>query len=423
MRYRDQVPKLSWPQILIISAVITLVIIISARLYDQQQSNNSSHSYKGGHTQPTLSLTPASSGQSHVLVTGGAGYIGSHAALRLLEEGYAVTVIDNLSRGNRGAIDVLEKFTPERGGKVFNYVQGDLGDLETVRAIFRSVKIDAVMHFAAVAYVAESVAEPNRYYQNITSNTVNILIAMKETNVKKLVYSSTCAVYGNPPELPVTEKTPANPINPYGQAKLFSESVVRDYAQSDPEFKAVIFRYFNVYGSDPEGRLGEYPRPELRHYGRISGACLDAALGEIEALTIKGTTHPTKDGTCIRDYIHVSDLVSAHIMGINFLQNPPALFNIGTGNGVSVKEFVEGCKTATGQNIKVIEQKEARPGDYAALYSNVSKIETVMGWKAKYTNVVDSLSHAWKWRIENPYGYGTKFDKNTRIDLKQVSST
>eukprot|EP01023_Acetabularia_acetabulum_P063488 TRINITY_DN7978_c0_g1_i1.p1 TRINITY_DN7978_c0_g1~~TRINITY_DN7978_c0_g1_i1.p1 ORF type:complete len:423 (-),score=54.34 TRINITY_DN7978_c0_g1_i1:112-1380(-) len=400
--------RLSWCQTAVLTLIITFVIVLlqfkEINLDEQQQQFE--YSNQGRH------LQGAGAKKIHVLVTGGAGYIGSHAALKLLEEGHAVTVVDNLSRGNRGALSVLERISQNynvkdknKVKKRFHFFEGDLGNLETVQNLFRTSNIDVVMHFAAVAYVAESVAEPLRYYQNVTANTVNILKAMKENGVKKLVYSSTCAVYGNPPSLPVTEETPPNPINPYGRSKFMTEQLITDFAKTNRDFESIIFRYFNVYGSDPQGRLGEYPRPDLRHYGRISGACLDAALGEIEALTITGTTHPTEDGSAIRDYIHVTDLVNAHIMGMSFMSNPPALFNIGTGKGVSVKQFVNGCKAATGMSIKVIEQKEARKGDYAALYSNVSKIESQMGWKAQYTDVVQSLAHAWKWRKQNPKGY------------------
>lgn len=351
---------------------------------------------------PKTSKIQTAGSQGHVLVTGGAGYIGSHATMLLLEEGYAVTIVDNLSRGNWGAVKELQRLDKQQR---LEYVQADLGDRYAVENMFSERKFDLVIHFAAIAYVGESVAEPLQYYSNITVNTIVLLETMKKYHVQDLIYSSTCATYGNQDKLPITESNPPLPINPYGKAKLAAEEAIRDFAKSNPEFKAVILRYFNVYGSDPSGRLGEYPRPDLRRYGRISGACFDAALGDIKELTIMGTNFPTPDGTCIRDYIHVTDLVNAHLAAKKALSNPPALFNIGTGKGISVKEFVEACKKVTGKPIKVKEQREARPGDYAAVYADPRKINKELGWYAQYTNVEESLRHAWEWRKAHPHGY------------------
>ena len=354
-------------------------------------------------------------GKKHVVVTGGAGFIGSHGTMRLIEDGHAVTVIDDLSRGNEGALTELRKMEKKRlqkgakgrKGRQLRIILGDLADERVMNAAFRTTpKIDAVMHFAAVAYVGESMEEPNRYYKNVTANTATLLQAMERFRVKELIYSSTCATYGNPEELPITEKTPTVPINPYGKSKLFAEEAIRDYANANRDFKAVILRYFNVFGSDPESRLGEYPRPALRRHGRISGACFDAALGNIEHLLVMGTNHDTRDGTCIRDFIHVTDLIDAHVLAMEkATTNPPSLYNIGTGEGVSVREFVEACKRVTKVEIKVVEQAEKRKGDYAQVYTNVDKIERELGWKAKYTDLEESLGHAWKWRIKNPHGY------------------
>lgn len=362
-------------------------------------------------------LRPAP-GKLHILVTGGAGYIGSHATMVLGEAGHAVTVVDNLSRGNFGALVALDDMLPNER---FRYINIDLGSKADVCAVFRNskTKFDLVIHFAAVAYVGESMKYPLQYYQNVTVNTVHLLECMGENGIDKLVYSSTCAVYGNPATLPVTEATPPIPINPYGQSKLMAEEVIRWYAKSRPSFQAIILRYFNVYGSDPAARLGEYPRPELRFQGRISGACMDAALGLVESLTVKGTKHPTKDGTCVRDYIHVMDLIGAHVAGMSHLANPPPLYNIGTGKGVSVKEFVDACKKVTGKEINVIFQEESRPGDYAEVWSDVAKINNELTWKANFTNVEDGLSHAWAWRQTHPNGY---VDKRRAVSRRAARS-
>lgn len=333
------------------------------------------------------------------MVTGGAGFIGSHCALKLLELGYSVTVIDNFSRGNTGAVRALREHAPKR---MFRAVLGDLGRMDDLFATFRgaNLNVDVVFHFAAIAYVGESVADPLKYYKNITSNTVNLLEAMSIFGVDKLIYSSTCATYGNVRKLPIIEETPTVPINPYGKSKLYAENAIKDYAQSNPFFKATILRYFNVYGSDPEMRVGEVPRAELRVHGRISGACFDAAMKKADKLTLTGTTHQTRDGTTIRDFIHVVDLVDAHIAIAERqkLSNPPSLYNVGTGKGVSMREFVEACKAVTGEEIHIIYQEEPRPGDYAEVYANVDKIRREVGWEAKYTNLEESLSHAWKFR-------------------------
>ncbi|KAK8942176.1 putative UDP-arabinose 4-epimerase 3 [Platanthera guangdongensis] len=298
-------------------------------------------------------------GVTHVLVTGGAGYIGSHATLRLLKDSYRVTVVDNLSRGNIGAIKVLQKLFPEPGR--LQFIFADLGDAKAVDFIFAQNTFDAVMHFAAVAYVGESTIEPLRYYHNITSNTLVILEAMAKHGVKTLIYSSTCATYGEPEKMPITEETPQSPINPYGKAKKMAEDIILDFAKTT-DLAVMILRYFNVIGSDPEGRLGEAPRPELREQGRISGACFDAARGIIPGLKVKGTDYSTRDGTCIRDYIDVTDLVDAHVKALGKAKpKSVGIYNVGSGKGRSVKEFVEACKKATGVEIKV-DYLGRRPG-------------------------------------------------------------
>ncbi|KAK3227334.1 hypothetical protein Dsin_007196 [Dipteronia sinensis] len=342
-------------------------------------------------------------GVTHVLVTGGAGYIGSHAALRLLKDSYRVTIVDNLSRGNMGAVKILQKLFPEPGQLQFIYA--DLGDAKTVNKIFAENAFDAVMHFAAVAYVGESTLEPLRYYHNITSNSLVVLEAMAAHNVKTLIYSSTCATYGEPTKMPITEETPQMPINPYGKAKKMSEDIIIDFSKTT-NMAVMILRYFNVIGSDPAGRLGEAPRPELREHGRISGACFDAARGITHGLKVRGTDYKTADGTCVRDYIDVTDLVDAHVLALaNAKPGKVGIYNVGTGKGRSVKEFVEACKKATGVDIKV-DYLSRRPGDYAEVFSDPSKIRDELNWTAQHTDLQESLEIAWKWQKAHLNGYG-----------------
>ncbi|KAM3250922.1 UDP-arabinose 4-epimerase 1 [Capsicum annuum] len=369
-------------------------------------------------------------GVIHVLVTGGAGYIGSHAALRLLKENYRVTIVDNLSRGNIGAVKILQELFPEPGRLQFIYA--DLGDAkevncscsettvlfsycyltftyshnqnEQVRQIFSQNAFDAVMHFAAVAYVGESTLNPLKYYHNITSNTLTVLEAMSAYGVPTLIYSSTCATYGEPEKMPITEETPQLPINPYGKAKKMAEDIILDFHKNS-NMAVMILRYFNVIGSDPEGRLGEAPRPELREHGRISGACYDAARGIIPGLKVRGTDYKTTDGTCIRDYIDVTDLVDAHVKALEKSRpGKVGIYNVGTGRGRSVKEFVEACKAATGVPIKV-DFLPRRPGDYAEVYSDPTKIKLELNWTAKHTDLQESLQVAWRWQKSHLNGY------------------
>ncbi|KAK0579777.1 hypothetical protein LWI29_031230 [Acer saccharum] len=343
-------------------------------------------------------------GVTHVLVTGGAGYIGSHAALRLLKDKYRVTIVDNLSRGNLGAVKVLQELFPEPGRLQFIYA--DLGDAKAVNKIFSENAFDAVIHFAAVAYVGESTLDPLKYYHNITSNTLVVLESMAAKGVKTLIYSSTCATYGEPEKMPITEETPQVPINPYGKAKKMAEDIILDFSKNS-DMGVMILRYFNVIGSDPEGRLGEAPRPELRNHGRISGACFDAARGIINGLKVKGTDYSTADGTCVRDYIDVNDLVDAHVKALERAKpSKVGIYNVGTGKGRSVKEFVEACKKATAADIKV-DFEPRRPGDYAEVYSDPTKIRRELNWTATHTDLQESLKIAWRWQKAHRDGYGS----------------
>nr|CAD1834594.1 unnamed protein product [Ananas comosus var. bracteatus] len=325
--------------------VITAVVLTALCIYILKQSPGF-----GG----TSVFSRHDPGVTHVLVTGGAGYIGSHAALRLLKDSYRVTIVDNLSRGNMGAVKVLQELFPEPGRLQFIYA--DLGDAKAVNKIFAENAFDAVMHFAAVAYVGESTMEPLRYYHNITANTLTVLEAMAAH--EDADYGS----YSSVSYQPVWESQE----NGGGHYIRFLKEI---------DMAVMILRYFNVIGSDPEGRLGEAPRPELREHGRISGACFDAALGVIPGLKVKGTDYPTADGTCIRDYIDVTDLVDAHVKALDKAEpKKVGIYNVGTGK-VFLYEFVEACKQATGAKIKV-EYLSRRPGDYAEVFSNPRRSTT-----------------------------------------------
>jgi UDP-arabinose 4-epimerase len=344
-------------------------------------------------------------GGEHVLVTGGAGYIGSHAALRLIEDGHAVTIVDNLSRGNCGAIRALQAVAAP--GQL-RFVLLDLGDTVRLTALFQQSHFDVVVHFAAIAYVAESYDNPLLYYKNVTANTMHVLEAMRSTGVTRIVYSSTCATYGNPNKMPITENTPQKPVSPYGSSKLVAEQMIKETAasSSDGSFSAVILRYFNVIGSDPLGRIGEHPVADISaKHGRISGACFNAALGKLDSLSITGTDHKTADGTCVRDYIHVVDLIDAHVRAIGAMRKGTVrVYNVGVGKGYSVREFVDACIAVTGVNITVVE-RQARPGDAAEVYSDPRKIKRELLWVPKFTNLRDTLATSWKWTSRHPNGY------------------
>ncbi|MFQ5845948.1 MAG: UDP-glucose 4-epimerase GalE, partial [Planctomycetota bacterium] len=278
----------------------------------------------------------------NVLVTGGAGYIGSHAALRLLEAGHEVTVVDDLSRGRRGAVEALAA-----AGELC-VVEADFGDRARLEPVLRRRDIELVMHFAALAYVGESVEQPLRYYRNNLANAVALLEAMEACGVERLVFSSTCATYGEPgPEhIPITESCPQDPVTPYGRTKLAVEQLLFDHLRArGRSFAFASLRYFNVAGCEAAGRLGEDHDPETH----LIPICLEAALGRRGGVTIFGTDYGTPDGTCIRDYVHVDDLVEAHLVAMTALQPGEALaYNVGIGRGASVREVIEAARRVTG---------------------------------------------------------------------------
>lgn len=319
-----------------------------------------------------------------ILVTGGAGYIGSHAVLALQQAGYGVVVLDNLVYGHRELVEEVLKV---------ELVVGDTNDRPLLDKLFATHDIAAAMHFAAYAYVGESVSDPAKYYRNNVIGTVTLLEAMVAANIKKFVFSSTCATYGVPNTVPIPEDHPQNPINPYGASKLMVERVLADF---DPayDFKSVCFRYFNAAGADPEGRLGEDHNPETH----LIPLVLQAALGKRDSISVFGTNYPTPDGTCIRDYIHVTDLASAHVLGLDYLLNggDSQAFNLGNGNGFSVKDVIEVARTVTGREIKVVEC-DRRPGDPPALVGSSDKAKQMLGWQSQYADLTQIITHAWNW--------------------------
>lgn len=337
----------------------------------------------------------------NVLVTGGAGYIGSHAVLALLEAGHHVTVIDDLTRGNRGAIDVLRRL-----GEL-TFIEGDVGNRELVARTLAARKIELVMHFAALAYVGESVEQPLRYYRQNTAAAIALLEAMDEARVNKLVFSSTCATYGEPAadRIPINETCPQNPINPYGRSKLMIEKIILDYVamkkQSDQPFAAAMLRYFNVAGSDPKGRIGEDHKPETH----LIPICLQAALGQRDSITIFGTDYPTPDGTCIRDYVHVTDLIEAHLLAMQKLTPGEAFaLNVGIGQGASVRQVIDACQAVSGVKFAVKEGPR-RPGDPPELFADPAEIYRRLGFKALHTDLAETVRTAWDWMKNHPHGY------------------
>jgi UDP-glucose 4-epimerase len=319
-----------------------------------------------------------------ILVTGGAGYIGSHTVLALVQAGYDVVVLDNLVYGHRDLVENALKV---------ELVVGDTGDRPLLDNLFQSRDIAAVMHFSAYAYVGESVTDPAKYYRNNVVGTLTLLEAMLAASVKKFVFSSTCATYGVPSVVPIPENHPQDPINPYGASKLMVERILADFANAY-DFKSVRFRYFNAAGADPNGMLGEDHNPETH----LIPLVLQTALGLRDAISIFGTDYPTVDGTCIRDYIHVTDLAQAHVLGLEYLLQggDSEVFNLGNGNGFSVKEVIQAAQEVTGRNIPV-KECDRRPGDPPALIGSGEKARTTLGWQPQYTSLKDIVAHAWAW--------------------------
>ncbi|MBO6137930.1 MAG: UDP-glucose 4-epimerase GalE [Lachnospiraceae bacterium] len=322
-----------------------------------------------------------------ILVCGGAGYIGSHINKELYKEGYETIVYDSLIYGHKEAV---------KWGK---FVQGDLADMQKLEQVFKENDIEAVFHFAAFAYVGESVKEPEKYYYNNVANTLNLLHVMREHGCNKIIFSSTCATYGEPESIPITEDMPQHPINPYGATKLMVERIFKDYHEAYGLEYAVL-RYFNAAGADPDGQIGESHDPETH----IIPLVLDAAGGQRQDIKVFGTDYDTPDGSCVRDYIHVTDLASAHLLALHHLEKGKGsdFFNLGNARGTSVLEVIDSVRRVTGKEFKVV-HSERRAGDPAKLVGSSDKAVKILGWKPQYADIDIIVEHAWKWHEKKEY--------------------
>ncbi|HEY9853405.1 MAG TPA: UDP-glucose 4-epimerase GalE [Leptolyngbyaceae cyanobacterium] len=319
-----------------------------------------------------------------ILVTGGAGYIGTHAVLALQNAGYEPIVLDNLVYGHRELVEDILKA---------KLIVGDTNDRALLDELFATYNIAAVMHFAAYIAVGESVVEPAKYYRNNVTGTLTLLEAMVAASVNKFVFSSTCAVYGEPQQVPIPEDHPFNPMSPYASSKLMVERILADFDVAY-RLKSVIFRYFNAAGAEPKAMLGEDHEPETH----LIPLVLQAALGKRQSVSILGTDYPTPDGTGVRDYIHVCDLADAHVLGIEYLLkgNNSQVFNLGNGNGFSVREVIEMAKSVTGRDFQVVESPR-RPGDVPVLVGSSEKAKKNLGWSPNYPDLREIVAHAWQW--------------------------
>jgi len=328
---------------------------------------------------------------NNILVVGGAGYIGSYMCKYLSKNGYHPVILDNLIYGHREAV------------KWGSFFKGSMDDSALLDQIFSEHQIAAVMHFAAFCYVGESVLQPARYYRNNVANTLNLLEFMNKRGVRSFIFSSSCATYGEPVEIPITENHTQNPINPYGRSKLMVEQIMEDFSHAYKS-ECVSLRYFNAAGADPDGELGEDHNPETH----LIPLVLKTAIGKREMINIFGDDYPTKDGTCIRDYIHIDDLAQAHLLALERLLSglPGGCFNLGNGSGHSVMQLIETARKVTGKTIpsKVVDR---RPGDPAVLIGSSEKAIKTLGWHPRFPELETIIETAWKWHKNHPNGYGS----------------
>ena len=333
-----------------------------------------------------------------VLVTGGAGYIGSHTCVELLDAGYEIAVVDNLSNSCEESLERVKKIT----GKTFKFYKEDLCDIDAVEKIFADDKFDAVIHFAGLKAVGESVAIPLSYYENNIGSTLNLCKVMAKHGCKKLVFSSSATVYGNPHTVPITEDFPLHCTNPYGRTKLMIEEILRDLYVSDNEWDIALLRYFNPVGAHKSGLIGEDPTGIPNN---LMPYISQVAIGKLECLSVFGGDYDTKDGTGVRDYIHVVDLADGHLKALNKIQDDVGvvIYNLGTGTGYSVLDMVKAFSKASGVDVKY-KIVDRRPGDIASCYADPSKAKNELGFEATHT-LEDMCRDLWKWQTQNPNGY------------------
>jgi UDP-glucose 4-epimerase len=334
-----------------------------------------------------------------ILVTGGAGFIGSHTCVELLNTGHQVVVLDNLSNSSVRSLDAVRRIT----NRTLEFVEGDLRDASCLDALFEAHSITAVIHFGGLKAVGESVEKPTLYYENNVTGTLLLINAMKAHAVKTLVFSSSATVYGNPARIPATEDLPTNATNPYGRTKLIVEQILRDLYESDPEWRISLLRYFNPVGAHASGELGEDPRGTPNN---LLPYIAQVAVGRLPHLRVFGNDYDTRDGTGVRDYIHVVDLARGHLAALNYLAEGPRLtvHNLGTGRGSSVLETIRAFEEASGRNIpyKVVER---RPGDIAECWADTTKARRELGWSAQFD--LDAMCRdAWLWQSRHPNGFG-----------------
>ena len=334
-----------------------------------------------------------------ILVTGGAGYIGSHTCLELLKAGYEVTVVDNLCNSSEEAVKRVEKIA----GKSVKFYQADILDREALNKIFDSEKIDSVIHFAGLKAVGESVAKPLEYYHNNITGTLILCDVMRNHGVKNIVFSSSATVYGDPAFVPITEECPKVQItNPYGQTKSMLEQILTDFHVADPEWNVVLLRYFNPIGAHESGLIGEDPKGIPNN---LVPYIAQVAVGKLECLGVFGNDYPTHDGTGVRDYIHVVDLAVGHVKALKKIEEKAGvcIYNLGTGKGYSVLDVVKAYEKACGKEIKY-EIKPRRPGDIATCYADASKAKKELGWEAE-RGIEEMCADSWRWQSANPDGY------------------
>lgn len=333
-----------------------------------------------------------------ILVTGGAGFIGSHTCVELLNADYDVVVIDDLSNSKKEALDRVE----EIAGRELTFYQDDLNDAQAVERIFSFHDIDAVIHFAGFKAVGESVAEPLSYYKNNVCSTLILCGAMKKHHIFDIVFSSSATVYGDPAEVPLKETSPLQTVNPYGRTKLFNEEILRDLNTSDERWNAALLRYFNPVGAHESGRIGEDPNDIPNN---LMPYISQVAVGKLDQLSVFGDDYDTHDGTGVRDYIHVVDLAVGHLKALEKLTKGPGVvtYNLGTGQGYSVLDVVHTFADATGQDVPY-QIADRRPGDAATCYADPSKAEQELNWTAK-RNLEDMCRDTWRWQSQNPEGY------------------